>query len=134
MDLSNYSTMGREQELISLQYQRCYEGSRLVKFDSLRDTLQKLLDRIVRLEEVVYEQSEQPEPEQPPVLESLDEHNKRALGIFGPTKLECKVKNGIACPNCGAELFDSDVFVKLSSHPPQYRTHCESCDYQGTRY
>lgn len=134
MDLSNYSTMGREQELISLQSQTCFEGDRLVDFDSLRDTLQKLLDRIVRLEEVVYEQSEQPEPEQPPVLESLDEHNKRALGIFGPTKLECKVKNGIACPNCGAELFDSNVFVKLSSYPPQHRTHCESCDYQGTRY
>lgn len=129
MDLSNYSTMGREQELISLQSQTCFEGDRIVDFDSLRDTLQKLLDRIVRLEEVVYEQSEQP-----PVLESLDEHNKRALGIFGPTNLECKVKNGIACPNCGAELFDSNIFVKLSSYPPQYHIHCENCDYQGTRY
>lgn len=126
--------MERERELISLEHQTVYEGDRLVEFDSLRDTLQELLDRIVRLEEAVYEQPEQPEPEQTPALKSLDEHNKQALGIWGPTKLECKVKNGIACPNCGAELFDSNVFVKLSTHPPQYRVHCESCDYQGTRY
>lgn len=126
----NDLAMERKQELISLQSQTCFEGDRLVDFDSLRDTLQGLLDRIVRLEETVYEQSKQPEP----VLESLDEHNKRALGIWGPTKLECKVKNGIACPNCGAELFDSNIFEIRSSHPPQYRTHCESCDYKGTRY
>jgi len=126
--------MERERELISLEHQTVYEGDRLVEFDSLRDTLQELLDRIVRLEEAVYEQPEQPEPEQPPSLKSLEDHNKQALGIWGPTKLECKVKNGIACPNCGAELFDSNIFVKLSSYPPQYRTHCESCDYQGTRY
>jgi hypothetical protein len=126
----NNLAMKHEQELIFLHSQMCSEGDRLVNFDSLRDTLQDLLDRIVRLEETVYEQPKQPEP----VLESLDEHNKRALGIFGPTNLECKVKNGIACPNCGAELFDSNIFVKLSSYPPQYRTHCESCDYEGTRY
>lgn len=100
-----------------------------------RNSFQELLDRIVRLEEAVYEQPKQPEPEQPPAhLKSLEAHNKQTLGIWGPTKLECKVKNGIACPNCGAELFDSNVFVKLSTHPPQYRIHCESCDYQGMRY
>jgi len=127
--------MEREQELISLQSQTCFEGDRLVDFDSLRDTLQELLDRIVRLEEAVYEQSKQPEPEQPPAhLKSLEAHNKQTLGIWGPTKLECKVKNGIACPNCGAELFDTNTFQQLASWPPQLRIHCESCDYQGTRY
>lgn len=124
----------RERELVYLDSQICREGDLILRSDSVQQALQELLDRIVRLEEAVYEQPEQPEPEQPPVLESLDEHNKQALGIWGPTKLECSVKNGIACPNCGAELFDSNIFSALLSHPPQYHTHCESCDYQGTRY
>lgn len=126
--------MERERELVYLDSQICREGDIVLRSDSVQHVLQELLDRINSLEEAVYEQPEQTEPEQTPALKSLDEHNKQALGIWGPTKLECKVKNGIACPNCGAELFDSNIFVKLSTYPPQYRTHCENCDYQGTRY
>jgi len=126
--------MERERELVYLDSQICREGDIVLRSDSVQHVLQELLDRINSLEEAVYEQPEQTEPEQTPALKSLDEHNKQALGIWGPTKLECKVKNGIACPNCGAELFDSNIFVKLSTYPPQYRTHCENCDYQGMRY
>lgn len=126
--------MERERELVYLDSQICREGDIVLRSDSVQHVLQELLDRINSLEEAVYEQPEQTEPEQTPALKSLDEHNKQALGIWGPTKLECKVKNGIACPNCAAELFDSNIFVKLSTYPPQYRTHCENCDYQGTRY
>ena len=126
--------MERERELVYLDSQICREGDLILRGDSVQHTFQELLDRIVRLEEAVYEQPEQPEPEQTPMLKSLEGHNKETLGLFGPTKLECKVKNGIACPNCGAELFDTNVFQQLLSWPPQYRVHCESCDYQGTRY
>ena len=71
---------------------------------------------------------------EPMTLKSLEDHNKETLGWFEPTKLKFKVVNGIACPNCGAELFDTNAFQPLLSWPPQYRIHCESCDYQGTRY
>lgn len=119
---------------ISLQPQTCFEGDRLEDFDPLRDTLRGLLERIISLEEAVYERPEQPEPEQTPALKSLEESNKQALGIWGPTKLECKVKNGIACPECGAELFDTNTFQQLATWPPQYRVHCENCDFEGTRF
>lgn len=111
--------------------QTCDERDRTANFDSLLDTLQELLDRIVLLEETVYKQ---PEPEQVPALKPLLDHNKEALGVWGPASLECKVKNGIACPECGAELFDTNQFRQLASWPPQYRIHCENCDYMGTRY
>ena len=61
-------------------------------------------------------------------LETLEEHNWRAIGFFsGP------VKNGIACPDCGSELIDSNPSICLTSHPPQYRIHCSACGYTGTR-
>jgi len=40
-------------------------------------------------------------------------------------------KNGVACPKCGAELFDSNAIV-LMSNPPQKDVHCE-CGYVGYR-
>jgi DNA-directed RNA polymerase subunit RPC12/RpoP len=65
-------------------------------------------------------------------LRSLDEHNRFALAansLFMVTK-----PNGIACPNCGHELLDSNPTVCLTSWPPQYNTHCPACDYRGYRY
>jgi len=40
--------------------------------------------------------------------------------------------NGIACPNCGSELFDTGV--SLISYPPQYKIYCRECDYKGSRW
>jgi hypothetical protein len=59
-------------------------------------------------------------------LISLEEHNKRAMQINETGG------NGIACPNCGNELFDSDGI--LLSSPPQYLTFCRNCNYKGSRY
>ena len=41
--------------------------------------------------------------------------------------------NGIACPKCGAELWDSNPMMTLTSNPPKENVHCESCDYRGYR-
>ncbi len=60
-------------------------------------------------------------------LISLEEHNatKRSVPKSFP--------NGIACPNCGEELFDSLPRITLESLPPKLRIHCNSCDYKGYR-
>lgn len=41
-------------------------------------------------------------------------------------------KNGIACPECGKELYDAEPGVMLTSDPPQKRTSC-TCGYRGYR-
>ncbi len=60
-------------------------------------------------------------------LISLEEHNKRS------TQINETVENGIACPNCGSELFD-EPHIMLTSNPPQYKIFCKNCNYKGTRY
>lgn len=42
--------------------------------------------------------------------------------------------NGIACPNCGEELYDSQPMVTLTSHPAQKNVHCGKCGYRGYRF
>lgn len=59
-------------------------------------------------------------------LISLEDHNKIA------TYINEKSGNGIACPNCGSELFDTGI--ALASNPPQYKISCRQCKYNGTRY
>jgi len=65
-------------------------------------------------------------------MKTLDEHNKEAFKRY-ITMNESQL-NGIACPNCGVELFDSNPNVTLTSLPPQTHIHCEICGYRGTRY
>lgn len=66
-------------------------------------------------------------------LKTLDQHEAEMrsayAGIFYPAQPR---KNGIACPTCGAELYDSNPMELLTSLPPQVRIHCK-CGYTGTR-
>jgi len=41
--------------------------------------------------------------------------------------------NGIACPQCGKELWDSDPTVTLTSYPAQKNVYCPACGYNGYR-
>lgn len=41
--------------------------------------------------------------------------------------------NGIACPECGHELLDSQPLITFTSNPPQKNIHCPECDYIGFR-
>jgi hypothetical protein len=67
-------------------------------------------------------------------LESLSDHNTRRLGVYAHPYFGVKpFPNGIACPNCGNELYDSNPAFMLTSYPPQYRVHCEHCHYSGYR-
>jgi hypothetical protein len=61
-------------------------------------------------------------------LITLEEHNKRA------TQINHTGGNGIACPNCGSELFDNNDSLVLTSYPPQYLIFCRECNYKGTRF
>jgi len=66
----------------------------------------------------------------PKNLKSLEDHNfevqRARWGSPAP--------NGIACPLCGNELWDSSPSIMLTSYPPQYNVHCPSCNYHGYRY
>lgn len=43
------------------------------------------------------------------------------------------VLNGIACPMCGGELYDSMPSITLASNPPQKNVHCSNCKFCGYR-
>lgn len=67
-------------------------------------------------------------------LITLEENNNRSFSTnisWGTPQL-----NGIACPKCGCELYDTNPNITLTSNPPQKNTHCsnEKCDYKGYRY
>lgn len=44
------------------------------------------------------------------------------------------ILNGIACPKCNSELFDSLPNMILACSPPKKDVHCSKCDYHGYRY
>jgi hypothetical protein len=64
-------------------------------------------------------------------LKTLEEHNKLFQEYYNPKML----KNGIACPECGEELVDSNPLETLMSFPPQKSIHCikDGCGYKGYR-
>ena len=65
-------------------------------------------------------------------LKSLEQHNgERVQGLS--LDLLKPQKNGIACPTCGEELWDSNPMVTLTSFPAQKNIHCEKCKYSGYR-
>ena len=65
-------------------------------------------------------------------MQTLEEYNNKRrdqhLEIGG--KLP---KNGISCPKCGVELFDTNPWEILASYPPQKNIHCKECEYVGYR-
>ena len=67
-------------------------------------------------------------------LVSLDTHNAEAWSSqnasFGNDK---PVLNGIACPMCGEEMYDSNPMITLTSIPAQKNVHCSKCKYVGYR-
>lgn len=65
-------------------------------------------------------------------LVSLEEHNARAAEAYRMLGQPCL--NGIACPSCGEELFDTSPSITLTSiMPPMKHIHC-SCGYKGTAF
>lgn len=66
-------------------------------------------------------------------LKTLTDHNRERYDAYVLMTSSFPMKNGIACPQCGDELWDSDPLSTLTVSPPQKRTHCGGCSYTGTR-
>ncbi len=66
-------------------------------------------------------------------LKTLEENNAEAFSssvdYFGKPSL-----NGVACPDCGEELYDSQPNVTLTTYPAQKTTMCKKCGYSGYRF
>lgn len=62
-------------------------------------------------------------------MKTLREHNTEAMRRHR-RRAEQPRNNGIECPECGAEMVDSDGFV-LTSSPPQKNIHCPSCQHKA---
>lgn len=63
-------------------------------------------------------------------MKSLEQHNEEKRKFY--KRNEYPKLNGIACPECGNELYDVDQ-ERLLSSPPKRKIYCEICDYKGTR-
>jgi len=67
-------------------------------------------------------------------LKKLEKHNaERHQNYYAIQNSYKPHPNGLECPECGAELWDSNPMVTLTSSPPQKNVHCEKCDYIGYR-
>ena len=67
-------------------------------------------------------------------LKTLDEFQEEKQRLFIEAhKLNKSHPNGIACPKCGEELWDTSPMVSLMSNPPQKNIHCPKCEYKGFR-
>lgn len=64
-------------------------------------------------------------------LKNLNAHNAEMHKRYHEASVYPRL-NGIACPECGAELWDSDAMI-LMSNPPQKNVHCNCCSYIGYR-
>jgi hypothetical protein len=42
------------------------------------------------------------------------------------------VGNGVACPKCGEEMYDTNPNLVLTSNPPKKSVHCK-CGFSGYR-
>lgn len=68
-------------------------------------------------------------------LKTLDEHNaaRRLAHDDWWQHMNEPRKNGIACPQCGGEMVDTNPSITLTSNPPQKNVSCPACSYTGYR-
>jgi len=64
---------------------------------------------------------------------TLEKHNEQRKKVFGINP--DPIQNGIACPECGQELWDTNPMLVLTSYPPRKNIHCENaeCGFRGSR-
>lgn len=67
-------------------------------------------------------------------LKSLAKHNENSLSNVNLYYGNTPQLNGIACPKCGKELYDTTPMITLTSFPAQKNLHCSKCDYVGYRF
>ncbi len=66
------------------------------------------------------------------MLETLEDHNKRKRQKSTYNLDNSPELNGISCPECEEELYDTTPMMTLMSNPPQKNVHCE-CGWIGYR-
>jgi hypothetical protein len=67
-------------------------------------------------------------------VKTLDEYNEEARKRHAENDQPSKSwRNGVACPKCGCELWDTNPMLLLTSNPPQKNVHCTACGYVGYR-
>jgi len=67
-------------------------------------------------------------------MKTLDQHNTERRDAHRAAREAMRPHpNGIACPDCGKELWDSSPMITLTSAPPQKDVHCPECGYRGYR-
>jgi len=67
-------------------------------------------------------------------MKTLDEHNLQRTAFHDANiKVVNPQPNGIECPECGEELWDSSPDATLISNPPQKDIHCPKCLFVGYR-
>ncbi len=68
-------------------------------------------------------------------MKTLSQHNAEQLKRYEEIyQFQQPHSNGIECPKCGRELWDSDPTSTLTSNPPQMNVHCPACGWRGYRY
>ena len=65
-------------------------------------------------------------------LIKLKDHNAAARKLKWGFSTKARL-NGIECPDCGKELYDTNPMVTLTSMPAQKNIHCNNCNYKGYR-
>ena len=67
-------------------------------------------------------------------MKTLDEHNNERREAYDALRKKQEPHaNGIACPKCDEELWDSSPMMTLTSSPPKKDVHCLKCGYRGYR-
>ncbi len=67
-------------------------------------------------------------------MKTLSEFNREQYEAYQQTENSMKPHpNGIECPKCKEELWDSASMCTLTSNPPQKNVHCPKCGYRGYR-
>lgn len=64
-------------------------------------------------------------------LKSLQQHDSERIRALTADKEP--EPNGIACPECGAELVDPDPLSTYTSYPAQMDVACLKCGWTGRR-
>lgn len=68
-------------------------------------------------------------------LKSLEEYNDETMQKHEEMrKLNEPHANGLACPKCGKELWDSNPCLVLTRYPAKKDVHCPECGFKGCRW
>ena len=65
-------------------------------------------------------------------MKTLDEFNAERRVMHNKLNDNSPRLNGIECPKCGLEMYDSSPMMTLTSNPPKKNVHC-ACGYHGYR-